>query len=132
MAYYALLDENDKVIQVITGIDETESIEGKTPEEWYGKFHNKTCKRTSYNTIGNQHTSGGTPFRGNYAGIGYTYDKHFDVFIPPQPYDSWKLDYTTFLWNAPAPIPEPEEGFIYKWSEINKEWIKLKIPDWVS
>lgn len=132
MAHYALLDENNKVVQVITGIDETELIEGKTPEQWYGEFHNKICKRTSYNTVGNQHTSGGIPFRGNYAGIGYTYDKDFDVFIAPQPYNSWKLDYTTFLWKAPVTAPEPEKGFIYKWSEINKEWIKLKIPDSVS
>lgn len=132
MAYYALLDENNKVVQVITGIDETELIEGKTPEEWYGEFCNMTCKRTSYNTFKNQHKEGGTPFRGNYAGIDYTYDEDFDVFIPPQPYPSWKLDYATFSWVAPIPVPESEEGFIYKWSEINKEWVKLQLPNLVS
>jgi hypothetical protein len=122
MAHYALLDENNTVVKVITGIDETESIEGKTPEQWYGEFHNMKCVRTSYN--GN--------IRYNYAGIGYTYDTEFDAFIPPKPYDSWKLNYETFNWVSPIPMPQREEGFIFRWSEINKEWIKLKLPNWVS
>ena len=129
MAHYALLDENNKVVQVITGVDENELIEGKTPEEWYGEFHGKTCKRTSYNTIRNQHNAGGVPFRGNYAGIGYTYYEEFDVFIAPRPYDSWKLDYEIFKWTSPTPKPQEEEGFVFRWSEINKEWIKLKLPN---
>lgn len=122
MAHYALLDENNKVVQVITGIDETKSIEGKTPEQWYGEFHNMKCVRTSYNRN----------IRHNYASIGYTYDLEFDAFIPSKPYDSWKLDYETFNWVSPTPKPESEKGFIFKWSEINKEWIKLKLPDSVS
>lgn len=125
MAYYALMDENNTVVQVITGIDETELIEGKNPEQWYGEFHNMKCKRTSYNTYGNSHKLGGLPFRGNYAGINYKYDKDFDVFIPPQPFSSWKLNYETFLWEPPIPKPLDEEGFIWKWSEYNKEWIKV-------
>jgi hypothetical protein len=75
MAHYAFLDENNIVTEVITGIDETELIEGLDPETWYGNFRGQTCKRTSYN--GN--------IRYNYAGIGYTYDPIDDAFIAPMP-----------------------------------------------
>jgi hypothetical protein len=73
MAHYAFLDENNVVTEVITGINETELIEGLDPETWYGNFRGQTCKRTSYN--GN--------IRGVYAGIGYTYDAELDEFVPP-------------------------------------------------
>jgi hypothetical protein len=123
MAHYAFLDENNVVTGVIVGVDETELIEGKTPEQWYGEFKGQKCKRTSYNTFANQHLTGGTPFRGNYAGIGYTYDERFDVFIAPKPYDSWKLNYTTYLWEAPTPMPSGSSN--WAWSEHNKEWISV-------
>jgi hypothetical protein len=73
MAHYAFLDENNVVTEVITGIDETELIEGLDPETWYGNFRGQVCKRTSYN--GN--------IRFNYAGIRYKYDPIDDAFIPP-------------------------------------------------
>lgn len=75
MAHYAFLDENNIVTEVITGIDETELIEGLDPEAWYGNFRGQTCKRTSYNNN----------IRYNYAGIGYTYDPIDDAFIAPMP-----------------------------------------------
>ena len=126
MAYYALLDENNIVVQVITGKDETELIEGMLPEHWYSLFTGKKCKRTSFNTRFNQHNNNGTPFRGNYAGIGYTYDEEFDVFYSPRPFPSWKLNYTTYEWKAPSPKPdEGTEEYYWKWSEINQEWIKI-------
>jgi hypothetical protein len=75
MAHYAFLDENNIVTEVIVGKDETELIDGKTPEEWYGDYRNQVCVRTSYN--GN--------IRFNYAGIGYTYDPIDDAFIAPMP-----------------------------------------------
>jgi hypothetical protein len=75
MAHYAFLDKNNIVTEVITGIDETELIEGIDPEIWYGNFKSELCKRTSYN--GN--------IRYNYAGIGYTYDPDADAFIAPRP-----------------------------------------------
>jgi hypothetical protein len=75
MAHYAFLDENNIVTEVITGIDETELIEGLDPEAWYGNFRGQTCKRTSYNN----------KIRYNYAGIGYTYDPIDDAFIAPMP-----------------------------------------------
>lgn len=128
MAHYAFLDENNIVTEVIVGIDETELIEGLEPEIWYGNFRGQECKRTSYNTLNNAHSTGGTPFRANYAGIGFKYDKDFDAFIPPQPHPSWKLDYTTFSWKAPVPMPSIAQGYKWRWSEINKEWIELPEP----
>lgn len=75
MAHYAFLDESNIVTEVITGIDETELIEGKTPEDWYSEFRGQSCIRTSYNG----------KIRFNYAGIGYTYDPIDDAFIAPMP-----------------------------------------------
>jgi hypothetical protein len=73
MAHYAFLDENNIVTEVITGIDETELIEGLDTETWYGNFRGQVCKRTSYNG----------KIRGKYAAIGDTYDATNDVFISP-------------------------------------------------
>ena len=56
------------------------------------------------------------------------YDPDFDVFIAPRPYASWKLNYTSYQWEAPVAKPEDVEGFIWKWSEINKEWISIQLP----
>ena len=102
MAHYAFLNDNNIVTEVITGIDEdvTEGLpEGFADwEAWYADFRGQTCKRTSYNTSGNAHTESGTPFRGNYAGIGYTYDETNDVFYAPKPGDDYTLNTTTWLW----------------------------------
>lgn len=75
MAHYAFLDDNNIVTEVITGIDETELIEGLDTETWYGNFRGQVCVRTSYNAN----------IRYNYAGIGYTYDAEADAFIAPRP-----------------------------------------------
>ena len=103
MAHYAFLDENNVVTEVITGIHETETIEGLDPETWYGNFRGKSCKRTSYNTQGGVHVNGGTPYRKNYAGVGYIYDAGRDAFIAPKPHDSWILDEATCSWQEPTP-----------------------------
>jgi hypothetical protein len=126
MAYYAFLDENNIVTEVISGIDETELIEDLDPETWYGNFRGQVCKRTSINTAGGTHSSNGIPFRGNFAGIGFKYDENFDVFIAPKPFESWKLDYTTFSWVPPVSMPDANAGHKWRWSEINKEWIELE------
>jgi hypothetical protein len=89
MAHYAFLDDNNVVIEVITGVDETELIEGLDPEIWYGNFRGRTCKRTSYNTYididgVSKHRSGGAVFRKQYAGIGFTYDEVADEFVAPE------------------------------------------------
>jgi hypothetical protein len=90
MAHYAFLDENNIVTEVIVGKDEGE--EGVDWEAHYGAFRGQTCKRTSYNTQSGVHFGGGTPFRKNYAGLGYTYDSERDAFMPPKPFNSWVLN----------------------------------------
>jgi hypothetical protein len=113
MAHYAFLDENNIVTEVIVGAHEDESLDGKTPEEWYGDFRGQRCLRTSYN--GN--------IRKNYAGIGFTYDEELDAFIPPKPFNSWSLNEETCLWEAPVPYPEGE--VMYFWNEETGDWEPL-------
>jgi len=100
MAHYAFIKPDNIVIEVITGIDETETIEGRTPEEWYGNYRGQTCIRTSYNAA----TNG---FRKNYAGIGYTYDKDRDAFIAPEPEEHLGFDEITCQWIMPEASVEP-------------------------
>ena len=127
MAHYAFIKDN-LVTEVITGKDETETA----PEgfvDWEAYYLTKrpgqdACKRTSYNTVGNTHTDEGTPFRGNYAGVGYTYDTENDVFYPPQPYPSWTLS-ADWLWEAP--VEYPTDGQDYTWNEDTTSW-ELQTP----
>lgn len=131
MAHYALINKDNIVVQIITGVDENViqtdidgTVVGGSSEAWeqfyasQPQFANLTCKRTSYNKN----------IRANFAGIGYKYDSDFDVFIPPQKYLSWKLNYTTYQWEAPVAKPEDVEGYVWVWSEINKEWIQVQLP----
>ena len=113
MAHYAFLNSNNIVTEVITGIDETELIEGLHPEIWYGNFRNQTCKRTSYNNN----------YRKNYAGIGHTYDPERDAFIAPKPYLKWILNEETCQWEAP--IPYPTDNKFYVWNDSQGEWEEL-------
>ena len=110
MAHFAKV-ENGIVTQVIVAEQEdVASLDG-------------TWIQTSYNTFGNQHKLGGTPLRGNYAGVGYTYDSINDVFIPPKPYTSWVLNQTTWLWDAPTPMPQ--DGKAYTWDEETLSWKEI-------
>jgi hypothetical protein len=118
MAHYAFLDEHYVVTEVIVGKDES----NYDWEAHYGQFRGQLCKRTSYNTRGGVHSEGGTPFRKNYAGIGYTYDPQRDAFIPPKPFASWVLDETTCLWAAPTPMPT--DGKMYRWDEDTTSWVE--------
>jgi hypothetical protein len=124
MAHYAFLDENNIVTEVIVGKNEGE--DGIDWQSQYSAIRGQVCKRTSYNTHGGVHSSGGTPFRKNYAGIGYTYDSARDAFIPPRPYASWVLDEDTCLWNAPVAMPEDagtgEPPKRYQWDEVTINW----------
>ena len=86
-------------------------------EGYYGK--GGLCKRTSYNTHGGVHQKGGTPFRKNYAGVGYTYNPVRDAFYAPQPFESWTLNEDTCLWECPVEKPEGE----YWWKEDTEEWV---------
>jgi hypothetical protein len=124
MGHYAFLDENNVVTEVITGKDEGEG--GIDWEQHYGEFRGQTCKRTSYNTQGGQHLNGGTPFRKNYAGIGYTFDAQRDAFIPPKPYNSWQINENTCLWEAP--IPYPTDDKMYVWNEEALNWQEHQKP----
>jgi hypothetical protein len=123
MAHYAFLDKNNIVTEVIVGKNEGE--ENINWEQHYGNFRGQICKRTSYNTYGGIHQLGGTPFRKNYAGIGYTYDLQRDAFIPKKPYNSWILNETTCNWEAP--VAYPTDGQRYSWNEETLNWI-LQTP----
>jgi hypothetical protein len=112
MAHYAFLDENNIVTEVITGIDETDLIEGLDAETWYGNFRGQVCKRTSYNNN----------YRKNYAGVGYYFNEALDAFIAPKPFESWTLNEETCRWQAP--VTHPEDGDIYSWNEEIGEWEK--------
>lgn len=107
MAYYAFLNEDNIVVEVITGIDENELIDNVDPETWYSQFRGLKCKRTSYNN----------KIRKQFAGIGFYYDEENDVFIRPKPFDSWTLD-DNFDWKAP--FLQPTEN--HYWNEELKEW----------
>jgi hypothetical protein len=113
MAHYAFLDENNVVTEVITGINETELIEGLDTETWYGNFRGQVCKRTSYNNN----------YRKNYAGAGYTYDSDLDAFIAPKLFESWLLNEETCLWEPP--VIYPNDGKFYNWDEETISWIEV-------
>jgi hypothetical protein len=127
MAHYALLDENNIVVSVITGRNENEIVDGITDwEQFYSIETGFTCKRTSFNTFANVHSKGETPFRYNYAGIGYTFDPDYGddgAFIAPQPFPSWKLSNVTGTWKAPKPLPAEE--IKHDWDEESQEWIPV-------
>ncbi len=118
MAHYAFLNEENIVTEVIVGKDENNG--GIDWESHYGDIRGQVCKRTSYNTYGGVHLTGGTPFRKNYAAVGYTYDETRDAFTPPQPYDSWTLNESSCLWEAP--IDYPTDGQQYTWNEETTSW----------
>ena len=101
---------NDVATTEQAGVDFLNNLYG-TRDVW---------KQTSYNTIGGVHLTDGTPFRKNYAGIGFKYDQYKDAFIPPQPYQSWTLNETTCLWEAP--VAYPTDGQKYNWNETNQTW----------
>lgn len=132
MAYYAFLDENNIVTEVIAGKDETDTTEDW--EVWYSNFRGQPCKRTSYNTRGGIYYLPNTnepsldqskAFRKNYAGVGHKYDDNLDAFIPPTPYPSWILNTQTCLWEAP--IPMPNDGKYYYWDETTQTWLESNL-----
>lgn len=91
MAHYAFIDSKNIVTEVIVGVDEKETIDGLTPEQWYSAFRDQVCLRTSYH--GN--------IRGNYAGVGYIYLADYDIFMPPKCHDEAILDVETAKWECP-------------------------------
>ena len=128
MATFAKIGLNSKVIEVLS-VHNNELLDsnGVEQENIGIDFLTKLTgwsiwKQTSYNTIGGVHKWGGTPFRKNHAGIGYTYDEDRDAFIPPKPYNSWTLNETTCLWEAP--VSYPTDNRMYTWNESTQTWIQ--------
>lgn len=124
MAHYAYINALNKVVEVITGPDDGHN--GKSWEEWetfYSERKGITCKRTCKKTSLGEHKDGGTPFRKNYAGIGYSYDEARDAFIPPKEFNSWVLNEDSCQWEAP--IPYPNDGKNYLWDEAQQQWIQI-------
>ena len=153
MAHFAKLGSNNKVIQVLTlnnsDMLNADGIEDETVGQQYLEIHNnwpaQMWIQTSYNTSGNQHRLGGTPFRGNYAGIGYIWDEDTQIFWPAKPFPSWVKNTTTAAWqspigDAPALTAEQESQntpttdadgnvtapathrWVYVWNEENQTW----------
>ena len=127
MASFAKIENNivtivvsvvNEVLKDLNGIEQ-ESIGIQFLKTLYNE-PNAIWKQTSYNTIGGVHKSGGTPLRKNHAGIGYTYDSQRDAFIAPKPFNSWILNETTCLWNAPVAMPIDENRYI--WNELTLTW----------
>jgi glyoxylase-like metal-dependent hydrolase (beta-lactamase superfamily II) len=119
MAHWAEIDENNVVLRVTVG-DNNEPDEGY---QWLIDNLGGTWVKTSYNTHAGVHVLGGTPFRKNYAGIGYYYDEERDAFRPPKPFRSWILNDDTCLWEAP--VARPTDDKYYKWDEETLSWIEI-------
>ena len=112
MAHYAKVDQGRVLKVIVADEDYINSFVDTEPGNWI---------RTSYNTRGGIHTLGGTPLRKNFAGVGYTYDAQRDAFIPPKEFNSWVLNETTCLWEAPVAHPN-SNGEGYKWNESTTSW----------
>ena len=114
MAHFAKLDSDNKVVTVevvSNNIATTEQAGADFLNTLYGT--SDTWKQTSFNTVANEHKLGGTPFRKNFAGMGFTYDSDKDAFIPPKPYASWTLNETTCCWDSPIPYPDDDKTYIW-------------------
>jgi hypothetical protein len=140
MAHFAELDKNNIVKQVIVVhnnelLDENGNELEQKGIDFCTNLFGGNWLQTSVNTWGNTHFHGGTPFRKNYAGVGYKYDTDRDAFIQPQPYPSWILDEETCQWKCPIPYPASNNPYtpdqeefwlfledVYVWNETNQSW----------
>jgi hypothetical protein len=142
MAHFAKIGMNGKVLNVLT-LDDNDMLDangnsdervGQQHLEQHNNWPAEMWIQTSYNTSANQHKLGGTPFRGNYAGIGYTWDDENEIFWSPKPYSSWVKDFSTATWKSPIGHP-PEltseqssqnqaktHFWMYNWDEENQSW----------
>ena len=128
MAHFAKLGNGDIVLTVEVVSNDVATTEQAGVEFLQNLYKDRAVwKQTSYNTIGGVHLLGGTPFRKNYATIGGKYDSSRDAFIEPKPHDSWILNETTCLWEAPIEQPtlteqQLEDGSLYNWNETTQQW----------
>ena len=126
MASFAKIGLNSKVMSVHSvHNNELKDSNGVEQEvlgvEFLTNLHGWAIwKQTSYDTIAGEHKLGGTPFRKNFAGKGFTYDEDRDAFIPPKPFASWILNEETCQWEAP--VVRPDDGKIYNWNETTQQW----------
>ena len=121
MAHFCKIGKGSKVEKVVVVSNDVATTEQAGVDflnNLYGT--NDVWKQTSYNTLKGVHLLGGTPFRKNYAGLGYKYDETRDAFIPPKPFNSWILNEETCYWDAP--ITYPDDGQRYEWNEENQTW----------
>lgn len=146
MAHFAKISEDNVVLSVLTLDDKDMLDENGNPNELTGQKylekHNNwpahLWVRTSYNTYRNTHRQGKTPFRGNYAGIGFIWDVSNQIFLPPKPYNSWVKNLQEAKWESPigdAPERTPEEFEInsrYEWNENNQSWYLVPAPEKVE
>jgi hypothetical protein len=123
MSHWAEINENNIVTRVLVG--NNDDINGDEGYKWLIDNLGGVWKKTSYNTKAGQHKEGGTPFRKNYAGVGFTYDESRDAFIPPKPFDSWILDEETCQWNSPVRLPDEEN--LYFWDEAELKWVASNV-----
>ena len=136
MAHFAKLGANGKVIAVLTlnnsDMLNASGVEAESVGQQYLERHNnwpaQMWIQTSYNTAGGKHKNGGTPFRGNYAGIGYTWDEENKIFWTEKPFASWVKHIPTASWKSPigdAPALTEEQKTTksyYQWNEENQNW----------
>jgi hypothetical protein len=133
MASFAKLNSNNIVERVESVVNEVLKDSNGIEQENIGieflknlyNEPNAVWKQTSYNTHGGVHNNGGIPFRKNHAGIGYTYDENRDAFIAPKPFNSWILNESTCIWEAP--VAYPQDGNIYNWNEQTLSWDLLSL-----
>ena len=123
MAHFAKINESNIVTQVVV-VNDSDGNNDTNGQNFLNNLFKTThtWKKTSYNTYGNTHRLGGTPYRKNFASVGFTYDSSRDAFIEPKPYDSWTLDETTCLWEPP--VAYPSDGKSYEWDEDNRQWVE--------
>ena len=121
MAHFAKLGIGNKVEKVEV-ISNDIALTEQAGVDFLNNLYNTrdVWKQTSYNTIGGEHKLGGTPFRKNFAGVGFKYDQYKDAFIAPKPYNSWILNETTCLWKAP--VTKPDDSKKYEWNEKTTSW----------
>ena len=123
MAHFAKINESNIVTQVVV-VNDSDGDNDTDGQNFLNNLFKTThtWKKTSYNTYGNTHRLGGTPYRKNFASVGFTYDSSRDAFIEPKPYNSWTLDETTCLWESP--VAYPSDGKSYEWDEDNRQWVE--------
>jgi hypothetical protein len=121
MAHFAEVDENNVVLRVLVG--DNDDPNGDEGYQWMVDTFGGTWLKTSYNTLCNEHILGGTPFRGNYAGIGFSYLPDKDIFIEPSPFTGWIIDDNTASWIAP--FPKPDSG-AWVWDNTAVNWVEYE------